>query len=102
MLQFPRYVFNGSKTQIVVSKEDYDSALDMGWFGTVDEAKAAPVETLPVEVPVEAPVEPPPVDLDAPPTRAELEAKANEMCLKFHPNIGDKKLAALISSHLGG
>lgn len=96
MLLFPRYVFNGKATQIVSSREEYDSALDMGWFSTLGEAAIAPEPEVapPVEV-----VEPP---VDAPPTRGELEMKARDLGIKFHPNIGDKKLAHLITVSLGG
>jgi len=38
---------------------------------------------------------------DAPPTRAELEIKAAELCIEFSPNIGDKKLAERIATKLG-
>jgi len=37
---------------------------------------------------------------DAPPTRAELEAKANELGIEFSPKIGDKKLAERIEAAL--
>lgn len=36
----------------------------------------------------------------APPTRAELEAKATELGIEFSPNIGDKKLAERILAKL--
>ncbi len=96
MLEFPRYVFTGTKTQLVQTQEDYDSALDMGWFGTVGEAKTVPTPSEPWTEAVLADLEP-----EAPPTRAELEAKAAELGLKFHPNTGDTKLAALIEAKLG-
>jgi hypothetical protein len=35
---------------------------------------------------------------DAPPTRSELEAKLNELGIKFDKRLGDKKLADLIES----
>ena len=37
-------------------------------------------------------------ELNAPPTRAELEAKANELGLKFNDKMSDKKLADLIAA----
>lgn len=36
----------------------------------------------------------------APPTRAELEAKATELGIEFSPNIGDKKLGERIAAAL--
>lgn len=36
----------------------------------------------------------------APPTRAELEAKAKELGIEFNPRLGDTKLAALIDAKL--
>ena len=99
-LLFPRYVFTGTKTQLVESQDAYDSALDMGWFGTVGEAQAAPTPSEPWTEAIVADLEP--IALDAPPTREELEAKAAELGLKFHPNTGDIKLAALIAAKLEG
>jgi len=45
-------------------------------------------------------VDPPPPGDDAPPTRAELEAKAKELNIEFSPNIGDKKLSERIQAAL--
>lgn len=39
-------------------------------------------------------------DDNAPPTRAELEAKATELGIEFSPNIGDKKLGERIAAAL--
>ena len=39
-------------------------------------------------------------DEDAAPTRTELEAKATELGIEFHPNIGDRKLADRIDAAL--
>jgi hypothetical protein len=38
---------------------------------------------------------------DAPPTRAELEAKATELGIRFDGRTGDKKLGQLIQDKLG-
>lgn len=104
MLIFPRYVFSSKTSQIVESQEDYDKALDMGWFGTIPEALALPVApVVPPAPPEDAPKPPaPPSDPEGPPTREELEAKAAEMGLVYDRRIGDKRLAALIESKLEG
>ena len=91
-MEFPRFVFrNGGPHQRpggsydhapVESQEEFDAALKAGWFATLPEA-----------------INPPPAD-DAPPTRAELEAKAKELGIEFSPNIGDKKLAERIQAAL--
>ena len=39
---------------------------------------------------------------DAPPTRKEMEAKANELGIKFDGRTSDKKLSSLIETALGG
>ena len=44
---------------------------------------------------------PEPLHDDAPPTRAELEAKATQLALKFDGRTSDKKLAHLITKKLG-
>ncbi len=41
-------------------------------------------------------------DETAPPTRAELEAKAAELGLKYHHKTGDAKLAKLIEDAISG
>ena len=104
MMEFPRFVFKdhgphqragGSYDHALVeSQAEFDAALKAGWFATLPEAlEAKPVPPPPVVVP------PPPAD-DAPPTRAELEAKAKELNIEFSPNIGDKKLAERIQTVL--
>lgn len=55
---------------------------------------AAQAQTQAVEV-----VEAAPED-DAPPTRAELEAKAKELGIRFDGRTGDKKLGQLIQDRL--
>ena len=91
-MEFPRFVFrNGGPHQraggfydhfVVENEAEYVAALKAGWFATLPEA-----------------INPPPAD-DAPPTRAELEAKANELGIEFSPNIGDKKLLERIQAAL--
>lgn len=59
-----------------------------GWFETTTEAKeAADIAKAKREA-----------ELNAPPTRAELEAKATELGLKFNDKTSDKKLADLIAA----
>lgn len=94
-MNFPAFVFKnggllqragGSYSQLLVHDEDEHAAkLKEGWFATLPEA----IEGVSSED-------------DAPPTRAELEAKADEIGLKFDRRIGDKKLAALIQEALEG
>ena len=86
---FPRWVFRSGETRLAESLEDYDEALQNGWFGTVGEASEAKAKaTEPAKV-----VEPLP-------TRAELEAKATELGLKFDGRTSDKKLTDLIAAEL--
>lgn len=92
---FPRFVFkNGGpldraggsySTLLVASVGEYDKMLASGWFPGLLEAIAPPEQH----------------DDDKPPTREELEAKADELGVKFDGRIGDKKLAALIETAMG-
>ena len=96
-MEFPRLVFKdkgphqrpgGFYDHLAVESEaEYSAALKAGWYGTMPEALAPP------------PVPAPPDD-NAPPTRAELEAKAHELGIEFSPNIGDKKLGERIQAAL--
>ena len=99
-MEFPRFVFKdhgphqrpgGSYDHALVeSQSEMDAALKAGRFATLPEAlEAKPVIAAPL----------PPAD-DAPPTRAELEAKAKELGIEFSPNIGDKKLGERIQAAL--
>lgn len=93
MNQYPQMVYKaGGPHEIHGGKFDYlivqDSdelvaALGGGWALTTDEARA-----------------PAPLDDSAPPTRAELEAKAADLGVQFSPNIGDAKLAERIEAAL--
>lgn len=67
--------------KLVSDEADHSEALESGWFDTLPEALDANPET-------------------AAPTRAELEAKALELGLKFDGRTGDRKLAAAIESAL--
>lgn len=102
-MKFPRFVFKdngplqragGTYDQALVHNEaDMAVALEAGWSATLPDAL----------VPKPVIQEPPPPSKDpdnAPPTRAELEAKANELGVQFSPNIGDKKLGERIQEAL--
>lgn len=97
MLEFPRYMFQHGQVKLVNTLDEFNDNLMSGWVGTagedVDEAPALPV----VEVEVEELL--PEVD-QTPPTREELEAKAHELGLKFHPNLGDARLQSMIEDAL--
>ncbi len=58
--------------------EQWDILKALGWFASFDEAVAGNDDT-------------------SPPTRAEMEQKARELGLRFHPNIGDAALAERIA-----
>lgn len=77
---------HGGKFDTLIAKDEAekDAAHAAGWRLTTDEARE------------HAPV---PAD-DAPATRAELEAKANELGIKFDGRTGDAKLAAKIAAEL--
>lgn len=78
---------------IVVPLDLVDDTLALGWFATIPEALAAaagPAES--DDVPAD----------DAPVTRAELEAKATELGLKFDGRTSDAKLLAKIDEALKG
>tara|TARA_R110001606_G_scaffold326390_1_gene473156 strand:- start:630 stop:962 length:333 start_codon:yes stop_codon:yes gene_type:complete len=83
------YSWAGVKTQ-----EELDGKLADGWFATLAEAIA----------PKDAPkIEPKAVEPDenAPPTRSELEQKAEELGLKFDGRTSDNKLSQKIQESLG-
>jgi hypothetical protein len=119
------YNFDSVQTQ-----EELDAKLDAGWFASSAEAIAAAgdnangiqkpkpkwaikptkkkkaakpldwrdqVKATPAPAPV---VEPEPISDDAEPTRAELEAKATELGIRFDGRTKDKKLGQLIQDRL--
>lgn len=91
-MQFPRLVYkSASQHQLVETAAEFDIAIASGFFATVPEALAGKA----VEKPAEK------VDESAP-TRAEIEAKATELGLKFDGRTGDAKLLKLIESALKG
>ena len=98
MNDFPRMIYRAGGTEeihgghfttlIVDDQGALDAALADGWSLTTDEARAPKAESAPG-----------PAD-DAPPTRAELEAKAAELGIEFSPRIGDVKLGERIAAAL--
>jgi hypothetical protein len=110
--EFPRMVYQagGSEeihggrfaTNIVNDQDELDAALAGGWHLTTTEAKAAaekPADGGATGTGAGAAADDEKDD-NAPPTRAELEAKATELGIEFSPNIGDKKLAERITAKL--
>lgn len=74
------------------------AALDAGWHRTLPEAAAPKAKAAPV-----APVAPAVIPSDdAPPTRAELEAKALDLGIKFDGRTPDATLARKIADAMGG
>lgn len=74
----------------VIDADEVGDALADGWFLTAVEAG----ESVPVGPTL------PPVDVVSPPTRAELDAKAKELGIKFDGRTTDKKLGDLIAEKL--
>jgi hypothetical protein len=104
-MDFPRFVYkNGGPLQraggsynhtLVESQKEMDVALSAGWFATLPEAiDYREPRTGPGTKQGET------SDDNAPPTRAELEAKATELGIKFDARFGDKRLAELIQKAL--
>lgn len=98
-MEFPRLVFkdNGPHQRpygtydyiLVEDQAEFDASIVAGWS-----------ETMPYGLATVATQEGSQDLEEAPPTRAELEAKATELGLAFSPNIGDVKLGQRIQSAL--
>lgn len=89
----PHEIHGGHFDYTIVDADEegaIEAAKADGWFETTDEAQAAADEA---KAKREA-------ELNAPPTRAELEAKAKELDIKFNDKTSDKKLADLIAASL--
>lgn len=78
----------------VNTQEEFDAAIETGWYATLDEAVAPKLQQVGGTPQTQA--------TDAPPTRAELEQKAAELGLKFDGRTGDKKLGEMIADALKG
>lgn len=99
-MEFPRLVFKdggpysrqgGTYSYIVVENEsEYKTAIDAGWYYDIPEAIAAIKKVLEVLKAEE----------EKPPTRAEMEEKARELKITFHPSLSDDKLLDRIQKTL--
>lgn len=75
----------------VSDAKSLDVALGDGWHGSLLAACGLDSPVVPAPVADDA------ANDDAPPSRAELEAQALKMGLKFHGNVSDAKLARMIA-----
>jgi len=102
-MEFPMLVFKdggttlrhgGTYSYLLVENEiEYKIALDKGWFaGLLEAIEAVNKPDIRISLPNE----------DLPPTRAEIESKAKELGIAFHPSIGDNKLLRKIEDSLKG
>lgn len=80
----------------VASDEEHDAALAEGWCETPADARRTYTDRIAAALEPETPA----VDDNAPPTRAELEAKATELSITFRSNTSDKALADRIAAAL--
>lgn len=95
-MEFPRFICRMPGTWKLESgsfevgtartAEEYAAKLSEGWFGDQYEAKAA-FEAAESDK-----------NKPKPPSRAELEAKATELGLKFDGRTSDRKLAEMVSA----
>lgn len=76
----------------VADADGFDAAVADGWHASLEQAVAPKLEAKATE----------PANDNAPPTRAELEAKATELGLKFDGRTGDKTLSERIEAALAG
>jgi len=80
---FPRLVYKSASVYLLVQdQKEYDQAISGEWFDNVPDALAGKKED------------------NSPPTRAELEAKATELGLKFDGRTSDAKLGKMIADSL--
>lgn len=84
----------------VVDAIDVPDMLADGWFSTPTEAGEAHAGELAEQAKVIPPAPAPDPADDEPPTRAELEAKAKELGIKFDGRTSDKTLADRILAKL--
>lgn len=77
-----------------LDQKAYDALVAQGWHATLVDAVSPPVVAPAASEPV---IDEVPAD-DAPVTRAELEAKANELGVKFDGRTSDAKLLAKIDA----
>ena len=101
VVEFPTILYKGEGphqrlggTYAYVGVQDqsaYDEKIKEGWYPTLDAAIAAFDGAEESQEPEDL----------SPPTRAELEAKARELGIKFDGRTGDKRLSLLIEQALG-
>ena len=94
----PHALHGGHFDYLIIDSENVEEALADGWHRTTGEAQAAHDAERAALVP--QPEALAPADEIAPPTRAELEAKAAELSITYDKRLGDKKLQALIEDKL--
>lgn len=82
----------------VDDEEAHDAALAEGWSESAADARAA--GTPPIAAALEPQSPTTSADDIAPPTRAELEAKATELSISFRSNTSDKALSDRIAAAL--
>lgn len=106
-MDFPRLVYQRTKGSefkhvLVETLSEYETKLSEGWHGTVPEALgvAAAAPTSNAAPGAGSNGNGGSGNDNAPPTRAELEAKAKELNISFQPNIGNRKLLARINAVL--
>lgn len=94
----PHEIHGGRFDTLIVDEGEVEGKVADGWSLTTTEAKAA-YEEAKLKEQADKQVVLVPND-NAPATRAELEAKAAELGLSYHPNTGDKKLGEMIEAKL--
>jgi hypothetical protein len=86
-MQFPRLVYRSASVyELADDSNQHEKLLSEGWFASVPEAMA--------------PKAPEKVEPEGPATRAELEAKATELGIKFNGRTKDAGLARMIEQAL--
>jgi hypothetical protein len=109
-MEFPRFVYlspgnfrrgkNTYRYLSVRSLEEHDAYLAQGWSTSADQAIERANAPAPAPVPAPVLVTAVPED-NAPPTRAELEAKATELGLKFDGRTSNRTLLRRITQAIG-
>ena len=86
-MEFPRLVYrSASEHTLVDSQEAFEGALKKGWFASVPECAPKAAAS----------------DETAPPTRAEMEAQAQILGIKFDGRWSDASLLKAISKAMKG
>lgn len=106
MSDYPKYVYRKAQNAredhsafeslVVVNDDDLSQALLYGWHHDVISALTEEDKPAASDGDLSAVA-----DDDLPPTRAELEAKAEQLGLKFDGRTSDRKLGIMISEALG-